>query len=174
MSEGRVRDTKELVLAPGTYAYMQDTTKGQIKCFTGPTVINQSAQESPVVYNSSMGTFERVDNLTDAVAKSPIAVEGYYLVLFNPASGDDGQPDSGQAGKVPPDLDVGRRINIPGPCMFPLWPGQSAEYIRGHHLRSNQYLVVRIYNEDEARKNWTKAVVKVTAGEGSSVESIVV
>jgi major vault protein len=165
---------KELVLAPGTYAYMQDTTKGQIKVFTGPTVINQSAQETPVLYNPKAGTFDRVDYLQEAINKSPIAVEGYYLVLFNPSKENTdnmGQPDTGQAGKMTPELEVGRRINIPGPCMFPLWPGQHARYIRGHHLRSNQYLIVRVYNEDEARQNWTKAVVKpATTAEGETVE----
>jgi len=164
MSEERDRRSdKELVLAPGTYAYMQEQTKGQVKVYTGPAVINQTAQESPVIYNSKSGTFERVSYLQEAVRKSPIAVEGYYLVLFNPSRDGVGQPDAGLEGKMPPQLDVGRRINIPGPCHFALWPGQAAVHIRGHHLRSNQYLIVRVYNEEEARQNWTKAVVKPAA-----------
>jgi major vault protein len=32
--------------------------------------------------------------------------------------------------------------------------------IQGHHLRSNQYLVVRVYEEEAAKNNWEKAVVK--------------
>jgi major vault protein len=140
MSE-TTRGSKELVLAPFTYAYMQDTTKGQVKIFTGPTVINQTAQEVPVIYNPDQGNFERCTHLEEAVCKSPIAVEGYYLVLFNPAK-DNSQPESGLAGKPSLDLRVGRRVNLPGPVMFPLWPGQAAHYIRGHHLRSNQYLEV--------------------------------
>jgi major vault protein len=166
---------KELVLAPGTYAYMQDTTKGQIKVFTGPTVINQTAQEVPVVYNHKSGQFERCEYLEQAVRKSPIAVEGYYLVLLNPAAKEHGQPDPGLGGKPSPELDVGRRINIAGPCMFPLWPGQTAWHIRGHHLRSNQYLLVRVYNEEEAKRNWGKAVVKRAAtGEAAEPEEAVV
>jgi len=157
MSE-QVTQSKELVLAPFTYAFMQDTTKGLVKIFTGPTVINQTAQEVPVVYDQEAGRFRRCTHLTEAVRHSPIAVEGYYLVLFNPCK--DGQPETGQAGKPSPDLEVGRRVNIPGPWMHPLWPGQAAHYIRGHHIRSNQYLLVRIYNEEEARANWTKAIVK--------------
>jgi major vault protein len=50
---------------------------------------------------------------------------------------------------------------VPGPATFALWPGQAAEVVEGHHLRSNQYLLVRVYNEDEARKNWSKAVVEM-------------
>jgi len=44
MSEPQKRD---LVLPPGAYAYMQDVTKGVVKTYTGPTVINPTAQERP-------------------------------------------------------------------------------------------------------------------------------
>ena len=152
---------RDLVLAPGTYAYVQDTSKGIVKVYTGPTVVNPTAQERPVVYNPKNGTFQVCTALEDAVQKSPIAVEGYYLTLKNPAK--KGEHPTDGSSQVSPDLDVGRKINIPGPCMFALWPGQDAAYIRGHHLRSNQYLLVRVYNEDEARKNWPNAVAKLAA-----------
>jgi major vault protein len=32
--------------------------------------------------------------------------------------------------------------------------------IRGHHLRSNQYLLAQVYNDTEATANWKDAVVK--------------
>jgi major vault protein len=161
-SEGR--EKRDLALAPGTYAYLQDLTKGAIKTYTGPCIINQTAQETPVVYNSKRGTFEPCRTLEDAVRKSPIAVEGYYLILLNPVKGNGEACATGIEGKTSPDLNVGRKVNIPGPAMFPLWPGQHAEHVKGHHLRSNQYLLVRIYNEEEARKNWAKAVVKPATG----------
>jgi hypothetical protein len=66
-----------------------------------------------------------------------------------------------------PDLEVGRKINITGPCSFPLWPGQMVKLVPGHHLRSNQYLLVRVYNEDEARKHWGQAVIKPASAEGA-------
>src|SRR5690606_30352988 len=62
-------------------------------------------------------------------------------------------------------LGVGRKINITGPCAFALWPGQLVQLVQGHHLRSNQYLLVRVYNEDEARKHWGQAVIKPAAPE---------
>ena len=34
--------------------------------------------------------------------------------------------------------------------LFALWLGQLARVMQGHHLRSNQYLVVRVYDEAEA------------------------
>lgn len=158
-----LREPKELVLPPGAYAYMQDVTKGTIRIFAGPTVINQTAQEVPVIYDSATGAFSRAKNLESAVRQSPVAVEGYYCVLFNPVNPDnpvEGQPRQGMAGSPSPDLQIGRRVVIPGPCMFPLWPGQAAHVIRGHQLSRNEYLKVRVYNEVEARKHWGQAIVQ--------------
>lgn len=39
--------------------------------------------------------------------------------------------------------------------------------VAGHHLRSNQYLVVRVYDEKAARENWNNAVIKT-----QSVDSV--
>ncbi len=164
-------DTKrDLVLPPGTYAYMQDTTKGVIKTYTGPTVINPTAQEVPVVYDAGRKTFSRAASLEDAQRVAPTAPEGTYLVLHAPAKGDK-HPTEGSA-QPSDDLLTGRKVVVPGPATFALWPGQVAEVVAGHHLRSNQYLLVRVYNEDEAKKNWAKAVVK-PASSGENVETSV-
>lgn len=158
------REKRDLVLPPGTYAYMQDVTKGVIKVYTGPTVINPTAQERPVRYDR--GAFKPCD-LDSALCLSPVAVEGFYLTLLNPAV-KDAHPADGSS-QPSPDLDIGRKINIPGPAMFALWPGQSATVTRGHHLRYNQYLLVRVYNDAEARANWSKGVMKpATPGEGEN------
>jgi len=159
MSELQKRD---LVLPPGSYAYMQDVTKGVVKTYTGPTVINPTAQERPVIYDA--GTFRNAASLEDAMRISPIAAEGYYVILRNPAKGNK-HPDEGSA-QPTAEQEIGRTIIVPGPATFALWPGQAAEVVEGHHLRSNQYLLVRVYNEDEARKNWSKAVVKPAAVDG--------
>jgi len=149
---------RDLVLPPGSYAFMQDQTKGGVKVYTGPTVINQTAQEVPVIFNEHKGQFEPVQTLEQAQRQSVVLPEGFYANLLNPAKGRK-QPNEGSA-ETSADLDVGRKIVVPGPRMFSLWPGQQAEVIRGHHLRSNQYLLARVYNEDEARQNWGSAVVK--------------
>src|SRR6185503_3134082 len=147
---------RDLVLAPSEYAYMQDVTKGIVKTYTGPTVINPTAQERPVVFNAATKRFEPCA-LEQAVQQAAIAPEGFYLILKNPSVRGD-HPAAG--GVHPsPDLTVGRKINIHGPCDFPLWPGQIVKLVQGHHLRSNQYLLVRVYNEEEARRNWGKAVI---------------
>src|SRR3990167_5196140 len=155
------RTTKrDLVLAPTEYAYMQDVTKGIVKTYTGPTVINPTAQERPVVFDPDTKQFAPC-SLEDAVQQIAIAPEGFYLVLKNPAAKQE-HPAAG--GVYPsPDLLVGRKINITGPCAFALWPGQLVQLVQGHHLRSNQYLLVRVYNEDEARRSWGEAVIKPAA-----------
>lgn len=156
---------RDLVLAPSEYAYMQDVTKGIVKTYTGPTVINPTAQERPVVFNPQTKRFEPC-NLDQAVQQIAIAPEGYYLTLKNPSPRDD-HPQAG--GVYPsPDLLVGRKINITGPCAFALWPGQIVKLVQGHHLRSNQYLLVRVYNEEEARRNWSLAVIKPAASEATA------
>ena len=152
---------RDLVLAPTEYAYMQDVTKGIVKTYTGPTVINPTAQERPVVFDAETKRFEPC-SLDDAVQQIALAPEGYYLVLKNPSPKHDHPPSGGVYPS--PELDVGRKINITGPTAFALWPGQLVQLVQGHHLRSNQYVLVRVYNEDEARRNWGTAVIKSIPG----------
>ncbi|MBH25904.1 MAG: hypothetical protein CMH57_15970 [Myxococcales bacterium] len=161
------KNTNELVLSDGEYAYTQDTTSGIIKIHTGPLVINIPGQDIPVVYNSETSRFERV-SLHDAVKHHPIAPQGYYCVLWNPAEDERHPEDKSKA--VAPALQIGQRVNIPGPCTFALWPRQSAKVIEGHHLRSNQYLLVRIYDEEAARSNWSSAIVKPATGPAAEDE----
>lgn len=156
---------RDLVLAPSEYAYMQDVTKGVVKTYTGPTVINPTAQERAVLFDQEAKRFEPC-SLEQAVQQIAIAPEGYYLILKNPSHKADHPPPGGVYPS--PELDVGRKINITGPCAFALWPGQIVKLVQGHHLRSNQYLLVRVYNEDEARKNWAQAVIKPASSDGTA------
>jgi major vault protein len=162
----QVEGKRDLVLAPGEYAYLQDETRGMVKTFAGPTVINQTAQDRPVVYEAESSGFKRCTTLEQAVKKSPTASEGDYIVLENPAE-QNSHPDEGQSRPMP-SLKIGRKVNIPGPCQFALWPGQRATVLHGHHLRSNQYLLVRIYNEQEAKQNWGQAVAVRTSEESEA------
>jgi major vault protein len=148
-------DKRELVLPPYTYGYMQDITKGIVKTYTGPTVITPTAQEVPIIFTKK-GGFQRVESLEKAMCSNAIAVEGSYLELFNPAKTQPGEGVSQSA----PELDIGRRVNVPGPVSMALWPGQFARQIRGHHLRYNQYLLVRVYNAEEAEKYWNATIAK--------------
>ena len=50
-------------------------------------------------------------------------------------------------------MEIGKKVNIFGPVSFALHPGQMAKVIQGHRLRSNQYLLARVYDADAANKN---------------------
>jgi major vault protein len=155
----RVTGSREYTLPPGTYIQVQDGTSGKIKTYVGPTVVTLTGNDSPIVFDFEAGEgeaeFKPCDTLKEALRKSIVAPDGFYAVLMNPAKGST-HPIDGEV-KVSPDLDVGNKIVVSGPRMFALWPGQSAKVIRGHHLRSNQFLICRVYNEIEARKNWSQA-----------------
>lgn len=161
MADDRGRDG-DMVLAPNEYMYVSDQTKGNVDVFVGPTKQSLSNTDQPVRFDDRTKRFVPVDR-DNAKQVAKTAPEGWYIVLKNPANNGK-QPQSGQQGKLSSsDLDVGKKVIIPGPASFCLWPGQMAKILKGHHLRSNQYLLVRVYDEEEARKNWSQAVIKAAA-----------
>lgn len=157
-------ENRDLVLAPGSYAYVQADTSGVVKVHHGPTVVTLSGQDRSVRFDPTSRQFIRCQQ-DDAVCPNVWAGEGDYVILDNPCHGDV-HPEEGGARVLPqPGLDMGKRVVIPGPCTFALWPGQSAQTVPGHHLLSNQYLLVRVYNEQAARDNWQRGVSTVVEGE---------
>ena len=169
MTEERRSKKTDLVLSNGEYAFTQDATTGVVKVLSGPTVVNVTGQEYPVVYHTDAQRFAQVE-LEDAAQKSPMASQGFYIELHNPPATESGaQPNEGSK-EIAPALLMGRRVNIPGPTTFSLWPRQVAKVIEGHHLRSNQYLLGRVYDEEAAKANWQKAVLKVVSVAAEGVE----
>jgi major vault protein len=145
----------QLVLAQNQHAFIQDATKGTVQVFAGPHALALSGNDRPVVYNREKDEFIKVD-ITEAIKQNPLVPEGHYLILENPVMDRDNKMKlefPKQGSNSPVALEVGRKINIPGPTTFPLWPGQVAQTVSGHHLRSNQYLVVRVYNAEHAKAN---------------------
>lgn len=160
---GRERD---LVLAPNEFAFILDETKGNINVYVGPHKTSLANTDVPVVFDSRTKRFDR-KTLDQAIQMISIAPEGWYLVLKNPAT-DKSHPRTGALNNLP-NLDTGRKVNIPGPISFALWPGQMVRVLQGHHLRSNQYLLVRVYDEEAAMANWKNAVIKPQkTGEGEA------
>ena len=155
---GRERD---LVLAPNEFAFIADETKGNINVYVGPHKTSLANTDRPVVFDYATKRFDRtsLEQATQVLAVSP---EGWYLVLKNP-SRDGSRPRTGALNNLP-ELDIGRKVNIPGPVAFALWPGQMVRVLQGHHLRSNQYLCVRVYDEEAAKANWKNAVIKPQSG----------
>ena len=161
-------DEKELILNPFSYAFVLDKNTGEVKTFTGPTTYTMTPNDIPVSFDQN--DFVRC-NLDGAIKPVPIAVEGFYMVVLNPSS-DGSQCEPGKKLVPSPRLDIGRRINVHGPIVMTPWPGQMTEVIRGHHLRSNEYLIVKVYNEEEARQNWSTAVIKPATSDDGEVAPV--
>ena len=156
---------KDLVLSTNEFVFIQSKTNGQIRTHTGPLMVTISAQESMVVFNPKSKRFEETSDFEKARQLFTSAPEGWYIVLKNPAE-DNSHPDPAKAMNAPA-LKIGKKINISGPCSFSLYPGQMAKVIQGHRLRSNQYLIARVYDADAA----SKSVATIVDAEGKEVES---
>jgi len=155
---------KDLVLATNEFVYVQSKTNGQIKVYTGPIMLTISAQESLVVFNEKTKRFEETQDFEKARQTFISAPEGWYVVLKNPAH-DNGHPEVAKAVNGP-ELQIGHKINIPGPVSFSMFPGQMSRVIRGHRLRSNQYLIARVYDADAA----SASTATVVDAEGKEVK----
>lgn len=142
---------KDLVLDSTSYAYVLDTTKGNISCWVGPTKTSLSTSDQLVVFNEKTKKFEPA-RYDEAIKLFTTAPEGWYVALKNPEY-DGKHPQRGAANSLPERMDIGKKINIPGPVSFALYPGQMAKVIKGHTLKSNQYLLARVYDEYKANYN---------------------
>mgnify|MGYP002520597055 FL=1 len=158
---------RDIVLSPNEFVYVQNNTNGSIKTYTGPTTITISAQDSLVVFDEKSKKFKTVQSLTEAKSLFVLPPENWYAIVKNPTK-DGSHPNVGSA-STSPDLLYGRKVNIRGPVSFALYPGQMAKVVKGHALRTNQYLLARVYEADEANKNQGKVV----DAEGKEIENTV-
>ena len=142
---------RDLVLSTNEFCFIQSKTNGQIKTYTGPIMVTISQQESMVVFNNKTKRFEETGDFEKARQIFTSAPEGWYVVLKNPAK-DNTHPDEAKAVNSP-ELLIGKKINISGPCSFSLYPGQMAKVVQGHRLRSNQYLLARVYDAEAAERS---------------------
>lgn len=156
---------KDLVLSTNEFVFIQSKTNGQIKTYTGPIMATISAQESMVIFNPKTKRFEETGDFEKARQLFTSAPEGWYIVLKNPSK-DNEHPEASKAVNIP-ELNIGKKINIAGPCSFSLFPGQMAKVIQGHKLRSNQYLMARVYDAEMAQKS----VATIVDAEGKEVKT---
>ena len=151
---------RELVLSPNESAVIQDKTKGHLNLYVGPYKTSLAQTDAPVRFDERSKKFVPF-GLDQAINTFTTAPEGWYVVLKNPADGYK-QPIAGS--NILPEMNIGHKVNIQGPVSFPEWPGQMTRVIRGHRLRSNQYLLIRVYDEEAAKKDWKQAVLKPQTG----------
>ncbi len=160
MAEERGRE-RDLVLAPNEYAYIQDQTKGGITIYVGPTKSSLSNTDQPQVFDEKSKKFLPCE-LNKAIKVVATAPEGWYIILKNPAR-ENKHPTPGTPTNSP-DLLIGHKVIIPGPVSFAPWPGQMAQVVQGHRLRSNEYLVIRVYDEKTARESGAEKLLTVKPG----------
>ncbi len=153
----------DLILSQGTFVFIQDGASGQVQVAVGPYKESLGEIDKLVIYDKDERKFVEADDLYDAVQVCPTADEGQYIVLINPADTNSKNEEHPQIKKTPssPKLKMGSKINISGPDTFALYPGQIGNVLDGHNLKYNEYLIVRVYNEDEAKKNIQNAIIKL-------------
>ena len=141
---------KDLVLSINEYAYVLDETKGHVVCWVGPSKTSLSNSDKLVRFNTKTKTFDRC-GYSEVVNLFATAPENWYIILKNPAEGNK-HPKPG-ANNLPDDVKIGQKINVRGPVSFALYPGQMAKVVKGHSLRSNQYLLARVYEAEAASQS---------------------
>jgi major vault protein len=150
----------ELVLMPNEFCFYLDKTKGNMNVVVGPYKQSLSQTDQLMQWSDEKKKFVSVD-YHNAKRNCIVIPEGWYAPLKNPAAIKEHPPekaisDQGEAG-----LQIGKKVNIPGPASFALWPGQMAKVIEGHKLRSNQYLLVRVYDVEAFKSElWYKSLKK--------------
>ena len=155
---------KDLVLSINEYAYVLDETKGHVVCWVGPSKTSLSNSDKLVRFDSKSKSFVKC-SYNDAINLFVTAPENWYAILKNPIDGNK-HPKPG-ANNLPEDVHIGRKVNVRGPVSFALYPGQMAKVIKGHALRSNQYLLARVYEAEEA----SKSAGEMLDAEGNKIET---
>lgn len=148
----------DLVLAVNEYAFVLNKSTGVIRSHVGPLVVTVSQQEALVVFDAKTKRFIETSDYNRAKQLFTSAPEGWYVVLKNPCE-ENIYPEAGKPNSTPNSMQIGVKVNISGPTSFALFPGQMARVIRGHKLRTNQYLLARVYDADAAMKSMKSATV---------------
>lgn len=164
-SRGRQTD---LVLAVNEYAFVMNKSSGAIRSHVGPLVVTISQQEALVVFDPRTKRFIETTDYSRAKQLFTSAPEGWYAVLKNPVEGNV-YPEAGKANSTPANMKIGVKVNIAGPTSFALFPGQMTKVIRGHKLRSNQYLLARVYDAEAAMASVNNATVLDAEGKAKDV-----
>ena len=165
VASGMNRQQRDLVLSINEFCFLQNKTNGSIKSQVGPLTTTISQQEALVTFNTKTKKFEECLDFEKAKQLFISAPEGWYVILKNPTSNGE-YPESGKA-NASPAIKIGTKVNIPGPTSFALYPGQMAKVVRGHRLRSNQYVLARVYDAVAAEKS----VATIIDAEGKEIDN---
>lgn len=157
-----------------SFLWSLNETSGEILTHIGPTEFTPSANDR-IVRANGRGGFEPAPMEARPFV---IARDGEYVLLENPIQVEpiDGGSNGGYVpgGNKEKELKLGTKKIIPGPCAFPLWPGQSAEVRPAHKLGANQYLLIEVVGTIDESAPYYKLVIDsakmssvvIDAGEG--------
>lgn len=130
-----------------SFLWSLNETSGEILTHVGPTEFTPSANDR-IVRSNGRGGFEQAPMESRPFV---VASDGEYALLESPVQNmpDDSGPNGTwvPGGNKEKELKLGTIKAIPGPCAFPLWPGQSAEVRPAHKLGANHYLLVEVVGE---------------------------
>lgn len=151
----------DIVVKQGEYCFILDESKAIVQVLPGPAKVSMSQTDSTVDFTYESKRFLKVPP-KEAIKSFITAPESYYVTLYNPVRGNINDHPKVGVISMAPELDVGKKVVIPGPCSFALYPGQMAKVIRGHRLSTNQYILCKTYFSDDINKIGTFSVIKGT------------
>lgn len=162
-----IENRQKIPVPRRSFLWSLNETSGEILTHIGPTEFTPSANDR-IVRANMRGGYEPAPMEARPFI---IARDGEYVLLENPVSID--QPDGPNGAYVPggnkeKELRLGTKKIIPGPCAFPLWPGQSAEVRPAHKLSANQYLLVEVVGPLDENAPYYRLVIE-SAGLSSVV-----
>lgn len=152
-----------------SFLWSLNETSGEILTHIGPTEFTPSANDR-IVRANGRGGYEPAPMEARSFV---IARDGEYVLLENPqmVEPQDGGSNGGfvPGGNKEKELRLGTKKIIPGPCAFPLWPGQSAEVRPAHKLGANQYLLIEVVGAIDESAPYFKLVI-----ESAKLSSVVI
>lgn len=162
-----IENRQKIPVPRRSFLWSLNETSGEILTHIGPTEFTPSANDR-IVRSNGRGGYEPAPMEARPFI---IARDGEYVLLENPVTID--QPEGPNANYVPggnkeKELRLGTKKIIPGPCAFPLWPGQSAEVRPAHKLSANQYLIVEVVGPLDENAPYYRLVIE-SAGLSSVV-----
>src|SRR5687768_9420324 len=155
-----VENRQKIPVPRRSFLWSLNETSGEILMHVGPTEFTPSANDR-IVRSNDRGGFEQAPMEARPFV---MARDGEYVVLSNPVKDgafDDAAKNSSfiAGGNKEKELVSGTKRIIPGPCAFPLWPGQSAEVRPAHKLGANQYLLVEVVGAIDESAPYFKLVI---------------
>ena len=155
-----VENRQKIPVPRRSFLWSLNETSGEVLTHVGPTEFTPSANDR-IVKSNGRGGYEQA-----RMEASPFVVarDGEYVLLQNPVTHKD--EDGGSNGAYVPggnkekSLLMGTTRIIPGPCAFPMWPGQSAEVRPAHKLGANHYLLVEVVAEVDANAPYYDLVMR--------------